>query len=63
MKMHQSKLPKPTEGGANIILGDGHVEWAYTARFNQECLPNTPPTTNWPTGHIPATLSIRLVFP
>jgi hypothetical protein len=26
-------------------------------------LRNAIPTTNWPVGHVPATPSIRLVFP
>jgi competence protein ComGC len=55
--------PKSTYSGGNMLFGDMHVEWTTTDSLSQQSLPNTPPTTNWPSGHFPATPSIRLVFP
>jgi type II secretory pathway pseudopilin PulG len=62
LMMHQRKTAKPTETFGYIVVGDGHGEYSSTASFNYS-LSNTPPTTNWPAGHFPATPSIRLVFP
>jgi type II secretory pathway pseudopilin PulG len=50
-------------GAGNILLGDGSVQQVSSASFNQNWLRNAAPTTNWPASHIPATPSIRLVFP
>jgi competence protein ComGC len=60
LKMHSNG--KPAEAG-NILLADGSVQQVSTASFNKNFLRNAPPTTNWPAGHVPATPSIRLVFP
>jgi len=49
--------------GGNILLGDGSVQSVATVALNQNYLHNANPTTNWPAGHVPATPSIRLVFP
>jgi hypothetical protein len=50
-------------GAGNILLGDGSAQRCSTAPFNTVWLRNAAPTTNWPIGHIPATPSIRLLFP
>jgi hypothetical protein len=50
-------------GAGNILLGDGSAQQVSTASLNQDWLPNASPTSNWPAGHVPATPSIRLVFP
>ena len=50
-------------GAGNILLGDGSAQQVSTASFNQNRLRNAAPTTNWTAGHIPATPSIRRVFP
>jgi prepilin-type processing-associated H-X9-DG protein len=55
LKMHSAK--------GNILFGDGSVQQVSTFTFNRDWLPKANPTTNWPAGHIPATPSIRLVFP
>jgi type II secretory pathway pseudopilin PulG len=60
LKMHSVGQPVPK---GNILLGDGSAQQVSTASFNSDWLPNANPTTNWPAGHIPATPSIRLVFP
>jgi type II secretory pathway pseudopilin PulG len=52
-----------TAGADNILLGDGSVEQLSSAKFYRSYLRNAPPTTNWPVGYVPATPSIRLVFP
>jgi hypothetical protein len=52
-----------TNGAGDILLGDGSGQMVSTATLNQTWLRNADPTTNWPAGHIPATPSIRLVFP
>jgi hypothetical protein len=52
-----------TAGAGNVLLGDGSAQQVSTASFNQQWLPNADPTTNWPAGHVPATPSIRLLFP
>lgn len=59
LKMHSGN----SVGAGNILLGDGSGQQVSTATFNQTWLPNANPTTNWPVGHVPATPSIRLVFP
>ncbi|MGA2556114.1 MAG: type II secretion system protein [Verrucomicrobiota bacterium] len=60
LKMHSYGKPA---GAGNILFGDGSVQQVSSASFNKNFLRNAPPTTNWPTGHAPATSSIRLVFP
>lgn len=60
LKMHSAGN---TAGAGNILLGDGSAQQVSSASFNQNWLRNAAPTTNWPAGHIPATPSIRLVFP
>jgi type II secretory pathway pseudopilin PulG len=60
LKMHSAGN---TVGAGNILLGDGSVQQVSTSAFNQIWLPNADATTNWPAGHVPATASIRLVFP
>jgi type II secretory pathway pseudopilin PulG len=60
LKMHS--LGNPAGFGC-ILLGDGSVQQASTMTFNQNWLRNAVPTTNWPAGHVPASPSIRLVFP
>ena len=60
LKMHSNGKPA---GAGSILLADGSVQQVSTASFNKNFLRNAPPTTNWPAGHVPATPSIRLVFP
>ena len=50
-------------GAGNILLADGSGQQTSTSRLDQDWLRNAAPTTNWPAGHVPATPSIRLVFP
>jgi hypothetical protein len=52
-----------SSGAGNILLGDGSGQQISSADFNKHWLPNAAGTNNWPAGHIPATPSIRLVFP
>ncbi|MGD1087060.1 MAG: prepilin-type N-terminal cleavage/methylation domain-containing protein [Verrucomicrobiota bacterium] len=59
LKMHSAGNPG---GSGCILLGDGSERKATTAEMNQY-LTNAPPTTNWPARHVPATPSIRLIFP
>jgi prepilin-type processing-associated H-X9-DG protein len=60
LKMH-SAGKTPTAG--NILFGDGSVQQCSSAAFNSTWLPNAAGTNNWPAGQIPATPSIRLLFP
>jgi type II secretory pathway pseudopilin PulG len=60
LKMHSVGNPV---GAGNILLGDGSAQQVSSATFNRDWLPNAAGTNNWPAGHIPATPSIRLVFP
>ena len=50
-------------GAGNILLGDGSGQQVSSGNLSVNWLRNAPPTTNWPVGRIPATPSIRLVFP
>jgi len=50
-------------GSGNILMGDGSGQQVSTASFNKDWLRTAAPTTNWPASHVPATPSIRLVFP
>ena len=60
LKMHSAEKPA---GAGNILMGDGSVQQVSSASLNKNWLRNAVPTTNWPSGHIPASPSIRLVFP
>jgi type II secretory pathway pseudopilin PulG len=60
LKMHSDGNPA---GAGNILLGDGSAQQVTSASFNANWLRNAAPTTNWPASHVPATPSIRLVFP
>jgi competence protein ComGC len=60
LKMHSAGN---RAGSGNILLGDGSGQQMSSASFNKNWLHNAPPTTNWPVGHVPATPSVRLVFP
>ena len=60
LKMHSAGK---TAGAGNILLGDGSGQQMSSASFNQNWLRNAAATNNWPAGHIPATPSIRLIFP
>jgi type II secretory pathway pseudopilin PulG len=63
LKMHSMDHTNPLGGAGFILLGDGSAQTTTTASFNNVWLPKATPTTNWPVGHVPATPSIRLVFP
>ena len=60
LKMHSAGN---TAGAGNILLGDGSAQQTSSHSLNANWLSNSPPTTNWPAGHVPAVPSIRLVFP
>jgi prepilin-type N-terminal cleavage/methylation domain-containing protein len=60
LKMHS--LGNST-GAGNILMGDGSTQQTTSANFQRTWLSNAPPTTNWPAGHVPASPSIRLIFP
>jgi competence protein ComGC len=60
LKMHSAGN---AAGSGNILLGDGSLQQANSASFRTNWLNHAEPTTNWPAGHVPASLSIRLVFP
>jgi hypothetical protein len=60
LKVHSAGNPA---GAGTILLGDGSEEPASTAILNQLFMPNAQGTNNWPAGQVPATPSIRLVFP
>jgi type II secretory pathway pseudopilin PulG len=60
LKMHSAGNPP---GCGNILLGDGSGQQMSSASFNQNWLHNAEGTNNWPAGRVPATPSIRLVFP
>jgi competence protein ComGC len=60
LKMHSSGN---TVGAGNILIGDGSCQQMSSSALNQNWLPTATGTNNWPAGHIPATPSIRLVFP
>jgi competence protein ComGC len=60
LKVHPAGSPP---GTGNILLGDGSGQQVSTKALNEQWLPNAQGTNNWPVGHIPATPSIRLVFP
>jgi hypothetical protein len=50
-------------GAGDILLGDGREQAPSSVSFRQDYLSHADPTTNWPAGHVPATPSIRLIFP
>jgi len=60
LKMHSAGN---TAGAGNILLGDGSGQQCSSASFNANWLRNGAGTNNWPSGHVPATPSIRLIFP
>jgi competence protein ComGC len=60
LKIHS---PRNAGGSGNILMGDGSCGTLSSADFNRDWLSHANPTTNWPAGHVPATPSIRLVFP
>lgn len=60
LKIHSGGYPA---GGGNFLLGDGSGQQCSSAAFCQTWLRNAQGPTNWPAGHVPATPSIRLVFP
>lgn len=60
LKMHSGGNPP---GSGNILLGDGSGQQMSSASFNRDWLRNAQGTNNWPAGRVPATPSIRLVFP
>ncbi len=60
LKMHSGGKPP---GSGNILLGDGSGQRMSSASFNRDWLRNAQGTNNWPAGRVPATPSIRLVFP
>jgi hypothetical protein len=60
LKMHTAEAHR---GAGNILLGDGSAQPTSSGAFTRNWLPNAAGTNNWPAGHIPATPSIRLVFP
>jgi prepilin-type processing-associated H-X9-DG protein len=60
LKVHSAAKPA---GAGNILMGDGSVQQVSSASLNKNWLRNATPTTNWPAGHVPATPSIRLIFP
>jgi len=60
LKMHSVGK---TAGAGNILLGDGSAQQCSSASFNQPWLRNAAGTNNWPAGQVPATPSIRLIFP
>jgi hypothetical protein len=60
LKMHSAGS---TAGAGDILLGDGSAQQVSSATFRKKWLPNANPTTNWPAGRVPASPSIRLVFP
>jgi type II secretory pathway pseudopilin PulG len=50
-------------GYGNIVLADGSSQQTTSASFRADWLSHADPTTNWPAGHVPASPSIRLIFP
>jgi prepilin-type N-terminal cleavage/methylation domain-containing protein len=60
LKMHSAGY---ATGAGNILLGDGSCQLVSTLSLNQNWLTNAQGSDNWPAGHVPATPSIRLVFP
>jgi len=60
LKMHTAEVHRDA---GNILLGDGSEQQTSSGAFNHTWLPNAAGTNNWPAGRIPATPSIRLVFP
>jgi competence protein ComGC len=50
-------------GAGNILLGDGSAQQVSSAEFRGNWQPFAGQTTNWPAGHVPASPSVRVVFP
>jgi type II secretory pathway pseudopilin PulG len=60
LEVHSAGNPA---GAGNILLGDGSGQQVSSLYLNKTWLPNAQAADNWPASHIPATPSIRLVFP
>jgi prepilin-type processing-associated H-X9-DG protein len=60
LKMHS---PGNSDGGGNILFGDGSAQEVTSGSFRANWLSHANPTTNWPAGHIPSSPSIRVLFP
>lgn len=60
LKMHSRE---DANGVGNILLADGSARTSTSASFRQNWQPNFNPTTNWPAGHVPASPSVRVLFP
>jgi competence protein ComGC len=60
LKMHS---PGNTNGGGNLLLGDGSAQEVNTFSFRSNWQPFFGQTTNWPAGHAPSSPSIRVLFP
>lgn len=52
-----------TTGAGNILIGDGSAQQVSSGGFSQTWLHNAQGDDNWAVGHVPATPSIRLIFP
>ncbi len=50
-------------GAGNILLGDGSAQQVSSGSLRLNWQPHFQPTTNWPTGRIPPSPSIRVLFP
>jgi type II secretory pathway pseudopilin PulG len=59
LKMHSARNPA---GAGNILLGDGSGQQCSSTALNGYWT-NAAGTNNWPVGQVPATPSIRLLFP
>jgi hypothetical protein len=60
LKMHS---PGNAHGGGNILLGDGSAQMVNTLSFRARWQPVAGQTTHWPSGHVPSSPSIRVLFP
>ncbi len=50
-------------GAGNILMGDGSAQQVSSGSLRVNWQPHFEPTTNWPTGRIPLSPSIRVLFP
>jgi hypothetical protein len=50
-------------GAGNILLGDGSVQQVTSGNFRSNWQPSFGQTTNWPSGHVPPSRSVRVLFP
>jgi hypothetical protein len=60
LKMHSRGN---SDGGGNILLGDGSAQEVSTLSFRTNWQLFAGLTTNWPAGHVPSAPSIRVIFP